>query len=335
MSVRAVRFHRVDAFELECGIVLRNLRQAYHLDGHLNEARDNVVVLFHALTGSADAVGEWWPDVVGSGRALDTDRYAVLCPNLLGSCYGTTEPWHAGQDAAPRVTTRDMAKLVHRLVNTLGVRSVALATGASLGGMVALEWAATYPRLSRSVVAFAAPAAQTASAIGWNHIQRRVVAAAGAEAGLEIARTIAMMTYRTAGELERRFGRSTLPGGGFQIEGYLDHHGRKLRSRFDARSYLTLIDAMDTHDVGRGRGGFECALGAFRGRLTGVGIPGDLLYPAEDVRRWADPVGAAYHPVTSPHGHDAFLLENAQVSSILERAVHEAPLLPSRTGTEP
>ncbi|CAA9317529.1 MAG: Homoserine O-acetyltransferase [uncultured Gemmatimonadaceae bacterium] len=306
----------LDRVELEGGAVLRDVRQAYHLDGELNAARDNLVVVFHALTGSADAAGDWWREVVGPGLAIDTRRHAVLCANLLGSCYGTTGPWDPARRPFPLVTTRDMARLVARLVGALHVRSVALAVGGSLGGMVALEFAATFPALARATLAVAAPAAHTASALAWSHIQRRAIAAGGAE-GLAIARMVATMTYRTADELEARFGRRTHADGRFEVERYLDHQGEKLRARFDAHSYLALLAAMDAHDVGRGRGGVAAALGRYEGRLVGVGTPGDLLYGDGDVRRWVEAAGAAYRPLASRTGHDAFLTEHAQVSAIV------------------
>jgi homoserine O-acetyltransferase len=317
----------LDRFELESGEVLRHVEQAYFLDGTLNEARDNLVVVFHALTGSADAVGDWWRDVVGPDRAIDTNRYAVLCTNLLGSCYGTTGPSDPARRPFPEVTTRDMARLVGQLVETLDVPSVALVIGGSLGGMVAMEFAATYPTLARNVVVLAAPAEHPASAIAWSHIQRRAIAAAGDE-GLEIARMIATMTYRTAGELADRFGREEHEAGGFVVERYLSRQGEKLRARFDVHTYLTLLAAMDTHDVGRGRGGVASALRPVKGRIVGVGIPGDLLYdPLVDVRRWTDVAGAEYREITSPKGHDGFLLEADQVSSLLRE------ILEGRTGT--
>ena len=311
----------LDRFELESGEVLRDVRQAYYLDGALNEARDNLVVVFHALTGSADAVGDWWRDVVGPGQAIDTNRYAVLCTNLLGSCYGTTGPSDPARRPFPDVTTRDMARLVGPLVEWLDLPSVALAIGGSLGGMVAMEFAATYPGLARTVVVLAAPAEHPASAIAWSHIQRRAIAAAGDE-GLEIARMIAMMTYRTAGELADRFGRHAHESGGFEVERYLSRQGEKLRARFDVHAYLTLLGAMDSHDVGRGRGGVANALRPVKGKITGVGIPGDLLYdPINDVRRWTEMAGADYREVESPRGHDGFLLERDQVSALVRNTL--------------
>jgi len=312
----------LDRFELESGEVLRHVEQAYFLDGSLNEARDNLVVVFHALTGSADAVGEWWRDVVGSGHAIDTNRYAVLCTNLLGSCYGTTGPADPARRPFPSVTTRDMARLVGQLVESMHVSSVALAIGGSLGGMVAQEFAATYPALVRNVVVLAAPAEHPASAIAWSHIQRRAIAAAG-EDGLEIARMIAMMTYRTAGELAERFGREVHESGGFAVERYLSRHGEKLRARFDVHTYLTLLGAMDSHDVGRGRGGVASALRPVKGKIIGVGIPGDLLYDPLDVRRWTEAAGAEYREIASPRGHDGFLLEREQVSALVRDVLAE------------
>ena len=322
---RQRRVQYLDRFELESGEILHEVEQAYFLDGSLNEARDNLAVVVHALTGSADAVGDWWRDVAGAGCAIDTNRYAVLCTNLLGSCYGTTGPSDRARRPFPDVTTRDMARLIENLVVSLDVSSVALVVGGSLGGMVAMEFAATYPALARNVVVLAAPAEHPASAIAWSHIQRRAIAAAGEE-GLEIARMIAMMTYRTAGELADRFGRER-ENGAFAVEHYLSRHGEKLRARFDVHTYLTLLGAMDSHDVGRGRGGIESALRPVRGKILGVGIPGDLLYDPGDVRRWTEMAGAAYREIASPRGHDGFLLEGEQVSALLREVLAERPSL--------
>lgn len=317
---RELRVHYLDSFTTEGGETLRNVEQAYHLDGALNEAKDNLVVIFHALTGSADAVGQWWSAVLGPDLAIDTNRYAVLCVNLVGSCYGSTGPSDPARRPFPVLTTRDHARLVKAVVEDLGVERVRLAAGGSLGGMVSLEWAATFPELTDRTVVFAAPAQHTAAAIGWSHIQRKIIAAAG-EDGLEIARMVAMMTYRTAAELELRFGRDRNEDGPYAVEGYLSRHGEKLRARFDIHSYLTLLDTMDAHDVGEGRGGVEAALAPIGERLVGVGIPGDLLYREEDVLSWVRPSGAEYRQIHSIRGHDAFLLEPRQVSAVLREAL--------------
>ena len=314
----------LEQFALESGEILHNVRHAYYLDGTLNARRDNLVVVFHALTGSANAVGDWWSEVAGPDRAIDTNEYAVLCTNLLGSCYGTTGPSDPARRPFPAVTTRDMARLVGQLVASLRIPSIALVIGGSLGGMVALEFAASYPALTRNVIVLASPAEHPSAAVAWNHLQRRAITMGGEE-GLELARMIAMMTYRTSAELDERFGRSRSADGSFAVAQYLSRHGEKLRARFDSHSYLTLLDAMDTHDVGRGRGGTRAALRAVLARMVGVAIPGDLLYDPRDVRRWTDDAGAEYREVHSLNGHDGFLTEGAQVSALVREVLNDRP----------
>lgn len=308
--------HRVvlPSLPLDGGSTLHGVVLAFHLDGALSAARDNVVLVLHALTGSADAMGDWWRGLIGPGLAIDTRRFAVLSPNLLGSCYGSTGPADEGSDF-PAITTRDMARAVGVLLERLGVPRVAFVTGGSLGGMVALEFVATFPGRARSAAVFAAPARQGAAAIGWNHVQREALHIAGPR-GLALARQVAMLTYRTAGGLDERFSRRMAAGGGFDVQHWLRAHGERLTARFSAASYGVLLDAMDAHDVGRGRGSVSERLRASGAALTGVGIPGDLFAPADDVARWVVEAGGTYRTITSPHGHDAFLLERDQVAAI-------------------
>ncbi|MBI2408601.1 MAG: homoserine O-acetyltransferase [Gemmatimonadetes bacterium] len=326
---RALRTLTVPAFTLESGEVLHDLRQAYHLDGALNAARDNLVVVFHALTGTPDAAGDWWKRIVGPGLALDTDRYAVLVPNLLGSCYGTSGPSLNPDIRFPAITPRDQARFAAVLVESLGVSNVALVTGGSLGGMVSLEWNATFGGRTRATVVLAAPAAHTAHAIAWNAVQRAVLDAAG-DRGLAVARQISMIAFRSEREFEARFGRTVGAEGRFSVESYLDHQGRKLEARFDTASYRTLLDAMDAHDLGRGRGGLAHALRGLQGHVYAVGVPGDQLYSAEIVRQWAELAGAEYRELDSHFGHDAFLLEDEQVGAILRDALQAAARADSR-----
>lgn len=321
-TLRWQRVHTVPRFELESGAVLQELRQAYYLDGALAPERDNVVLVFHALTGSADAAGGWWRELIGPGRAIDTRRHAVLCANLLGSCYGTTGPADLDAGEFPAVTPRDMARFTALLLDELGIDAPLLVVGGSLGGMVAQEWAATFPARTRQVVVLAAPASHTAHAIALGHIQRALLDTG--PRGIELARQVAMLSFRTDRELGLRFGRDRDDTGRWEVANYLDHQGRKLARRFDAASYRTLLDAMDAHDVGRDRGGVERALGGVAGRVTAVGISGDQLYSAAEVRGWAEACGAAYRELQSVHGHDAFLLETEQVGSILAEALDAA-----------
>ena len=317
----AARVHLTPRFTLESGEVLRDVRQAYVLEGALNARRDNLVLVFHSLTGSPETLGGWKGSVIGPGKAVDTNRWAVLCPNLLGSCYGTTFKRIPRKDgitgARPIITTRDQARLAELLLAELGVERAVLVTGGSLGGMVTLEWAATFPERTSRAVVFAAPVAHSAWALGWSHVQRQAIEAAGPAAGLALARMVGMLTYRSPVELERRFARHPGEGATFAVQSYLTHHGAKLVARFDVPSYLALLDVMDAHDVGRGRGGAAVALSAFRGRLVAVGITSDVLYPEEEVRRWACAAGAESRTIVSPHGHDAFLLESGPVGTIL------------------
>lgn len=322
MSVLPLHLHRTARLPLALGGELHDLEQVYTLDGELNAARDNLVVVFHSLTGDARA-RHWWPGIIGPGCAIDTRHYAVLCTNLPGSCHGTR--WRSFEgEGDVRLTPRDMAAAVADLVAALGVARPALVTGGSLGGMAALEWAASFPASARAVVSFAAPAAHSAQAIAWTHVQRRAIELAGLE-GLALARMMAMISYRSAGEFAARFGRQRREDGRFQMQSYLDHQGGKLVERFDAGSYLRLLDAMDAHDVGYLRGGIGRALGAFRGRLVGVGIRGDLLYSERDVRQWTAAAGAHYRQIDSIHGHDAFLLEREQAGAILAEVIGQRP----------
>lgn len=329
------------ALPLECGAVLRDAVLAFQLDGRLSAARDNVILVLHPLTGSANAAGDWWHGLIGPGLALDTDRFAVLAPNLLGSCYGSTGPADAA-DGFPPITTRDIARATGVLLERLGIPRVALVTGGSLGGMVALEFAASFPGRAERAVVLAAPAAQGASAIAWGHVQRTLLDACGDD-GVALARQVAMLSFRTARGLDRRFGRRLIdegegaatgvafgseavaPGRRYEIVDWLDWHGRRLRERFSAASYRTLLDAMDSHDLGRGRVSAAERLRASGTRLTGVGIPGDLLHPDHEVRAWVQLAGGTYHTLASDQGHDAFLIERPRVGAILREALAEGP----------
>jgi homoserine O-acetyltransferase/O-succinyltransferase len=311
-----VQRRRTGPLALDCGRPIPELVQSYTLAGRPVDEAEGAVVVLPSLTSAPDPT-RWWPGIVGPGRAVDTNRYAVLCPALLGSAYGTG-PLPRGTS----VTPRDMARAALRLLQVLGLERPDLVTGGSVGGMVALEWAATDPGGPRSVVAIAAPAAHTAMAIGHNHVQREAIRLGGIR-GLAVARMAAMLTYRTPDELAERFGRDSHPEHGFQLRSYLEHQGRKLADHFDPVSYLALLDAMDAHDVGRGRGGVARALGAFQGDLVGVGIRGDILYPPSAVKAWVGEAGARYREFASIRGHDGFLIEEDAVSEILSEALED------------
>jgi homoserine O-acetyltransferase len=309
---------------LDCGAVLPSPRVAFHAHGRLNAQRTNVVLVLHALTGSADAATDWWSGLIGAGAAIDTERFAVLVPNLVGSCYGSTGP-RAGGDAFPALTTRDQARAIGVLLQWLDIPRVELVVGGSLGGMVALEFAATFPGRAARALVFAAPAQQTAWGLGWNALQRALVRERGAE-GLELARAAAMLTYRGLDGLERRFGLQRDAKGEHEITRWLRAHGERFRARFDAASYVALLDAMDAHDVARADNGVGTRLRASGTRFRGVGIPGDVLYPPNVVQSWVRVAGGSYAEIASEHGHDAFLLEKDQVGAQLRAVLADQPL---------
>lgn len=326
---RPLRSVRLAELALDAGVTLPDVTVAYHRDG---PADAPVVLVLHALTGSADAVGDWWRLVVGPGRALDTAEVQVIAPNLLGSCYGTSGPatWPA---PFPAVTPRDQARAAWALLDALGIAEVALVVGGSLGGMVALEVGALAPERVGHVTAIAAPAAHTAYAIAFNHTQRAALdALGGGKAGLALARRIAMLSYRAEPGLEHRFGRTTERDDRWRIAGWLDAHGEKLVARFDAASYRLLLDAMDAHDLARGRGSVAAALAPLGGRLTGVGISSDVLYSPDIVRWWTELAGGRYETLVSPHGHDAFLIDQHHVGRIVARSFTDGAAWLARRG---
>ena len=327
----------LDPFVTRAGVTAEGLRLRYRVTGNVEAAREHGwILVFHALTGSADVEG-WWEPLIGPGRALDTARHAILSANLLGSCYGSTGPldWATEHDEPfPELTPADLAAAHVPLLEHLGVERLALATGGSLGGMVALEWGRrTSVPLDRLVV-FAAPGATSAQAIAWNTVQRMAIEAdpawrggrylpgKGPAAGLAAARALAMITYRSGIEFGARFGRSSSrTPGRFDVDHYLRRQGDKLVARFDAASYVSLMRAMDLHDVGDLHTAARDTA-ARVGTVIGVGVDTDLLYAPGEVRHWTDAyraagVDARYREIVSEAGHDAFLIEWDQVEAIL------------------
>jgi len=321
-------------FALTDGTTLPELVTAYRHDGPAPGKAPQVVVV-HALTGSADAAGDWWAPLIGPGLALDTDRVGVLCANLLGGRYGTSGPTSIDSrtnrpygNQFPSISTRDQAAAQWRLLDALGIGDVALVIGGSLGGMVALEIAMQRPRAVRRVMPIAAPTATGPLAVAWNHLQVQLVERLGV-AGLSLARQLAMTTYRSEADFEERFGRSREADGRLSIVSYLEHQGRKLVDRFDAATYRALAEAMDRHDVGEGRGGIRGALASLAAggvRLTGVAIQDDILYGPTQVRALVDAalaagVPAEYRHIRSSKGHDAFLVEWDQLTVLIREAL--------------
>lgn len=335
--------------ELEGGGALQEVTVAFESWGELAPDGGNAVLVCHALTGSAHAggAGGWWEPLIGPGRALDTRRLFVVCPNLLGGCYGTTGPTsrdprtgRAFGPAFPLVTPRDMVAAQAALLDGLGVETLAAVVGGSLGGMLVWQWLVDHPARVRRAVPIASTPRATAWTIGLNAVAREAIlgdprwngaSPSAGFRGLDLARRIAMLSYRSPAELEARFGRrvrgepfGTVPGRGaaWEVAGYLRRHGEKLVERFDPSSYLALTDAMDRHDVARGFGDLSRALAQVRSRVLAIGISSDVLFPPSDLaeavrllrRAGAD---ARYAELESIHGHDAFLIEHDALGRLL------------------
>jgi homoserine O-acetyltransferase len=353
------RFHTVGhgrSFQLEGGGALPEVQIAYETWGQLDATADNAVLVCHALTGDSHAAGRsgpghatpgWWDALIGPGRCLDTDRYFVVCANVLGGCQGSTGP--ASVDprtdrpygaAFPVVSIRDSVRTQASLADELGIRRWRSVVGGSMGGMQALEWAVMYPDRVGSLVLASTTAQASAQQIAWSHIGRAAIAAdpafrggdyydapdgEGPHRGLAVARMTAQVTYRSDEVFNDRFDRSLLGplefslDPLFDVEGYLDYHGEKLARRFDANSYLRLNRAMDLHDIGRGRGGVRQALARVAAPTLVASVRSDGLYPPDQQRRIHDTLtelGAAstWVDIDSPHGHDGFLIETAQMA---------------------
>ncbi|MFC6090244.1 homoserine O-acetyltransferase MetX [Saccharothrix lopnurensis] len=307
---------------------------AYETWGEPNEDRSNAVLVLHALTGDSHVAGGvepghptpgWWDGLVGPGRALDPAEWFVVAPNVLGGCQGTTGPWAPAPDGAPwgprfpRVSVRDQVAAEVLLADHLGIGAWAAVLGGSMGGMRALEWAVSEPDRVRSLLVLASPAASTAENIALASAQLHAIAL-DPVGGMGVARRIAHVSYRSEPELATRFGRAVQPDGRFAVESYLDHHADKLARRFDPESYAVLTEAMNGHDVGRDRGGVRAALGRVTARTIVAGIDSDRLYPPHLQAEIAEavPGAGALRVVTSPYGHDAFLIEVDQVAKLVD-----------------
>ena len=353
------RFVRIGDVELDSGAVLPNARIAWEHGGELSPARDNAVLVLHALTGDSHVVGPagpahpsagWWPGVVGPGLAIDTDRWFVVAPNVLGGCQGSTGPASLAPDGVewgprfPFLTIRDQVRAQLAFARELGIERFAAVVGGSMGAMHVLEWAIMAPHAVERIAVLAAPAATTADQIALNSVQLEAVRSDpafrsgayydapegdGPTRGLALARRMAMLNYRTPAELNDRFARDwqsgldPLGGGGrFAVESYLDFHGNKFTRRFDANSYLVLTEAMNSHDVGRGRGGAASALAAVRAKSLVLGIDSDRYFPLAGQLEIARHLPRSVHGpepvvVSSEYGHDAFLIEELAVGSAL------------------
>jgi homoserine O-acetyltransferase len=356
-------FANIGNLNLESGKELHQAKIAFETWGTLNKDASNAILVLHALTGDSHAVGKaskehptqgWWSELIGPGLALDTNKYFVVSPNILGGCQGSTGPASldkTGREYAarfPYLTIRDQVRAQVALSDYLNIDSWHAIIGGSMGGMHVLEWAIDFPNRVQRIAVIAAPAVTSADQIALNSVQIEAIktdpnfskgnyydakAGLGPHAGLALARRMALLNYRSPSELNERFDRSWQSeinplgeGGRFAVISYLDFHGNKFTRRFDANSYITLLEAMNSHDIGRGRKSTKSALGKIRAKTLVVGIDSDRLFPIENQRFIAENlktelVVGKLHTIKSPFGHDGFLIEHKKVGPLLSKLI--------------
>lgn len=355
------QFAALTNLQLESGRVLGNYRIAFETWGELNHEHTNAVLILHGLTGDSHATGNasdehptdgWWKNIIGPGLAIDTDKYFVVAGNVLGGCQGSTGPASLDTNGRefgsgfPYITIRDQVNAQRAMAHLVGIKKWHAVLGGSVGAMHALEWAIMYPDEVKRVGVIAGPPALTADQIALNSIQIQAIKSDpafanghyydakpgfGPHQGLALARRMAILNYRSPSELNDRFHRSwqsgvsPLGGGGrWAVESYLDFHSNKFTRRFDANSYITLVEAMNSHDVARGRESLEAALASITAKSIVVGISSDRLFPIEDQKLVADNIGGeiiggGLQVIESEFGHDGFLIEDIKLAPMIKQ----------------
>lgn len=327
-------------FTLESGETLPRLTIAYHTFGH----GPRVIWVCHALTANSD-VADWWPRTVEPGRFLDPERYMIVCANILGSHYGTTGPLtvdprtgHPHFNRFPKVTVRDMVRVHQLLASHLGIRRVELLIGSSLGGFQCMEWALMQPDFAERVALIATSAVSSPWASAFNETQRMAIEAdstfgddseSAGMAGLAAARACALLSYRgpeAYNLTQTDASAETDAANPFRrrVHSYQTHQGEKLCKRFNAYSYHRLSSAVDSHDVGRGRGGIRKALAGFKAKTLVVGITSDILFTTSEARLLADLIpDARLATIESDFGHDGFLVEHEKLNSLIQNFMQQ------------
>lgn len=330
-------YRHPEKFSLECGGTIENLEICYHIsrDFCREEERNGkkVVWITHALTANSDPT-DWWDVLVGEGKFLDPRKYTIVCANILGSCYGSTSPLSVNEATGkpylldfPKTTVRDVARCHNILMEHLGIEKIDLLTGGSVGGFQALEWSIMFPCKINNLLLLACNSRFTPWGSAFNESMRMALYAdptfasgEGGKAGLAAARSIALISYRSFEGYNTTQYESDEDCIFPQRAGsYQRYQGKKLVDRFDAYSYLSMLNLTDSHNVGRGRGGVEKALGMVEARTVCIGIDSDGLFPVQEQKYMAEHIpGAVYRQITSAFGHDGFLLEWKQIKEVIE-----------------
>lgn len=333
---RESTFYFNESFELELGGHLPGFQLRYTTLGKLNATRDNVVWVCHALTGNSD-VTTWWKELFTRSSVFSTDEYFIICVNVLGSSYGSTNAFSINPDTSkfffhdfPTLTNRDVVRSFDLLRRSLGISSIHTLIGGSLGGQHVVEWAIQEPDIFEHVIPIATNAFHSPWGIAFNEAQRMAIAAdtswktndylAGSE-GLKAARAIGMLSYRTYDTFQQTQAEPACDTvDEFRAATYQQYQGKKLQKRFNAFAYWTLSKMMDSHNVGRGRGSVEEALQKIKARTLVIGIDSDILFPVQEQLFLATHIPHAdLQTISSLYGHDGFLVEFEQVTKILKR----------------
>lgn len=348
-------------FTLESGAKLGPITVAYETWGSLAADKNNVILVLHALTGDSHAAGRytpedrhpgWWDFMIGPGKPLDTNKFFVICSNLLGGCQGSTGP--ASVDSItgkpygmtfPTITIRDMINVQYALLQQLGIRHLFAVVGGSMGGMQALQWTVDYPDFMDAAIAMATPVRMTAQGIAYNLVGRKAIMndplwqngnyydQQPPVDGLALARMLGMITYQCHDSMENKFGREIncdctqdliKMDSCFEVENYLHYQGEALVRRFDANSYLYLCKAMDLHDIGRGYESYKEALGRIKAKMLIMGINSDILFPTfqqQEIVKLLNRQGkdVMYSEIDSLYGHDAFLIELDKINPAVKK----------------
>ncbi len=323
-------------FHLESGEYLREIDLGYTTYGTMNADKTNVVWICHALTANSDPM-EWWPGLVGKDKLYDPDKYFIVCANMLGSCYGSTNALSINPETGkpygrdfPMITVRDMVKALQLLRIHLGIERIHVMTGGSMGGQQALEWAIMEPLSIENLIVIGTNAKHSPWGIAFNESQRMALFAdqtlydfetsnQAGKKGLEAARAIAMLSYRNYEAYHRTQMEEVEKLDDFRASSYQRYQGSKLSKRFAPLSYLTLCKAMDNHDVGRSRGGWEQALSTIQANALIFGIETDYLFPVREQRLLHQAIpGSQLKIIESPFGHDGFLIEFDQIDNLVK-----------------
>jgi homoserine O-acetyltransferase len=354
VSTQTARF---DGIALDCGVRLSPIQVAFETWGELNPAKSNAILIAHAFSGDAHAAGisaengrtGWWDNMIGPGKAFDTDKYFIICSNVLGGCMGTTGP--SSIDPAtgcpfamkfPVITIADMVRLQKMLVDHLGISKLLAVAGGSMGGMQALEWAVAYPDSVRASIPIATTARHSAQQIAFNEVGRQAIVSdpdwsegnyyggKPPARGLSVARMVGHITYMSDDSMREKFGRRMRNEGpnwnfevDFEVESYLRYRGSQFVDRFDANSYLFITKAMDYFDLAQGRGPtLGAALERVQSRVLVISFTSDWLYPSYQSLEVVSALrgrnkDVAYCELPSNYGHDAFLVDVAEETDLI------------------